>query len=99
MRSRSRKFLTVAATREQVAVGIHRQPDVRMSHAFLHDFWRQFEAAVFPPVNAPRREEVPESMQTGVVAVCWAGEVVATRFAVTAHLGPLDVAKAPSLTG
>jgi drug/metabolite transporter (DMT)-like permease len=27
-----------------------------------------------------------------VVAVCWAGWVVATRFAVTAHLGPLDVA-------
>jgi drug/metabolite transporter (DMT)-like permease len=27
-----------------------------------------------------------------VVAVCWAGWVVATRFAVTTHVGPLDVA-------
>jgi drug/metabolite transporter (DMT)-like permease len=60
----------------------------------------QQEALAAGPVRARQRIRLDDGRRNLVlgvasglvVAVCWAGWVVATRFAVTAHLGPLDVA-------
>src|SRR5215471_14827671 len=38
-----------------------------MSHACLHELERQLEPAIGAPVDAPRRVEVPQAMQAGVL--------------------------------
>jgi drug/metabolite transporter (DMT)-like permease len=50
------------------------------------------QARVRKRMDDGRRNLVLGVLSGGVVAVCWAGWVVATRFAVTTHLEPLDVA-------
>ena len=51
-----------------MAVDIHRHHDRRMTKSLLNHLARQFEAAIVPPVNAPRRIEVAEGVQASVLA-------------------------------
>src|SRR5262245_37655016 len=47
-----------------IDVGCHL--DRGVAEAGLHDFERQFEPAIDPPVDAPGRIEVPETVEAGI---------------------------------
>src|SRR5262245_50894551 len=56
----------VVIAREQVPVGVHRHDDRGVAESLLHDLGGQLEPAVYFPVDAPARLEMPERLQAGV---------------------------------
>lgn len=62
----SRQLFALVAAREEMSVRIGGHDDGRVAETLLHRLDRQFQAAVAPPIDAPRSEEVPQGMDPGI---------------------------------
>ena len=64
-----RQFGAIVTARKQVAVAVGRHLDRGVAEPRLHHLERQLEAAIDAAVDAPRRIEVPQAVQAGVLGV------------------------------
>jgi hypothetical protein len=63
------EFGRIVATRKQMAIGVERRGDRRVSEPLLDDLGRQLKAAILAAIDAPRGIEVKQRMQVGVFRV------------------------------
>jgi hypothetical protein len=62
----SRQFFCIIATREEVAVDVHRHYNRGMAEPFLNDLRRQAQATIGNAIDAPRGKEVPQAVHPSI---------------------------------